>query len=70
MFDILLKLMQNVFEQDLDLTNGYIKKIQELEAELLRVRSSSRPCGNYLMNCPALVDMASGCIERTLDFSS
>ncbi|CAL9761234.1 unnamed protein product [Musa acuminata subsp. burmannicoides] len=55
--------------KDLDLTNGYIKKIQELEAELLRVRSSSHPCGNYLMNCPALVDMASGCIERTLDFS-
>ncbi|THU48274.1 hypothetical protein C4D60_Mb09t24510 [Musa balbisiana] len=55
--------------KDLDLTNGYIKKIQELEAELLRVRSSSRPCGNYLMNCPALVDTASGCTERTLDFS-
>ncbi|KAJ8459879.1 hypothetical protein OPV22_032805 [Ensete ventricosum] len=55
--------------KDLDLTNGYIKKIQELEAELLRVRSFSRPCGNYLMNCPALVDTASGCVERTLDFS-
>ncbi|RWW11391.1 hypothetical protein GW17_00025006, partial [Ensete ventricosum] len=56
--------------KDLDLTNGYIKKIQELEAELLRVRSFSRPCGNYLMNCPALVDTASGCVERTLDFSN
>ncbi|URE33587.1 CXC [Musa troglodytarum] len=50
--------------KDLDLTNGYIKKIQELEAELLRVRSSSRPCRNYLMNCPTLVDMASVEVEE------
>lgn len=68
---LLLKsiLLLNVLLQELDLVKGYISKIQELEAELLRVQSFSHPCRNLTIDAD-IDDMASGCDEKTLDVSS
>ncbi|CAL9162770.1 unnamed protein product [Musa hybrid cultivar] len=54
--------------KELDLVKGYISKIQELEAELLRVQSFSHPCRNLTIDAD-IDDMASGCDEKTLDVS-
>ncbi|KAG1326988.1 kinesin-like protein KIN-4C [Cocos nucifera] len=45
--------------QELDLVKGYVSKIQELEAELLRVQNFSSPCGNGFMDHLALDDTSS-----------
>lgn len=57
-------------EQEIDLIKGYASKIQELEAELIRVQSFSRPCRNLMMDFPTLDDPSSGCDARTFDDSS
>ncbi|WOK92526.1 kinesin-like protein KIN-4C isoform X1 [Canna indica] len=57
-------------DKELDVMKGYVCKIQELEAELLRAQSSSRPCRNLMMDFPVLDDITLGCDEKTLDVSS
>ncbi|CAL9095684.1 unnamed protein product [Musa textilis] len=54
--------------KELDLVKGYISKVQELETELLRVQSFSRPCRNLTIDAD-IDDMASGCDEKTPDVS-
>nr|XP_010913544.1 kinesin-like protein KIN-4C isoform X1 [Elaeis guineensis] len=53
-----------VLSQELDLVKGYVSKIQELEAELLRVQNFSSPCGNGFMDHLALDDTSSGEAEE------
>ncbi|XP_042407654.1 kinesin-like protein KIN-4C isoform X1 [Zingiber officinale] len=57
-------------DKEIDLIKGYASKIQELEAELMRVQSLSRPCRNLMMDFPTLDDPSSGCDARTFDDSS
>ncbi|XP_074591103.1 kinesin-like protein KIN-4C [Curcuma longa] len=57
-------------DKEIDLIKGYASKIQELEAELIRVQSFSRPCRNLMMDFPTLDDPSSGCDARTFDDSS
>lgn len=54
----------------MDLIKGYVSKIQELEAELIRVQSFSHPCRNLMIDFPNLDDPSLGCDARTFDDSS
>lgn len=56
-----------MLSQELDLVKGYVSKIQELEAEVLRVPNFSNPCGNGYMDRLALDDASSGCDGKRLD---
>ncbi|XP_042418953.1 kinesin-like protein KIN-4C isoform X1 [Zingiber officinale] len=57
-------------DKEIDLLKGYASKIQELEADLIRAQSFSRPCKNLMMEFPTLDEAGPSCDARSFDDSS